>query len=239
MKVGIPVVLNSKLLPKEWVKDLSDTFLYREIAEILAKAYINFVEVSGHDPVLVTQKNNRYDYDCLLLPGGEDVDPEYYKIKNSNSVFTFREKDDFERLHIQYAIKERKQILGICRGHQILFYEMRRMNPQLFKDFRFVQHLPFHEFKNKKRTNLSHLLLDIHNNGLFPVNSFHHQGIFTTSSIKKLKAMKDITINYVLPEKLEDNYLVEGITYNKRIRTVQFHPEEFGDTYSFLFKESQ
>jgi len=57
----------------------------------------------------------------LLLTGGHDVDPALYngpaahpKIKPVN-----RERDDFELKLLDYAVKNRMPVLGICRGLQL------------------------------------------------------------------------------------------------------------------------
>lgn len=98
-------------------------------------AYADYISASGHTPLLTAPQTDlnmvRKVAGGLLLPGGIDVDPTYYRRDNFASYNCCREKDDFERALLEAFMKEGKPIFGICRGAQLLAYEyIAAFNPE-------------------------------------------------------------------------------------------------------------
>lgn len=91
-------------------------------------AYIDAVRTAGGEVILIPSgiDNSGCDrimarLDGLLLPGGTDVSPLFYGEQPIKEVTLTRLSDDqFEAAMIQAAIEQKKPILGICRGMQIL-----------------------------------------------------------------------------------------------------------------------
>src|SRR5688572_26062949 len=65
------------------------------------------------------------DCDGILLTGGDDIAPELYTDSLPESIrrtlqCAHAARDSFELLLIKEAFRQRKSLLCICRGHQIL-----------------------------------------------------------------------------------------------------------------------
>lgn len=110
--------------------------------------------------------------DGFLIPGGDDIDAKYYHQLNheKNSLVDERvDKNDFKVL--DYAIKNNKPVLGICRGLQLI-------NVYFKGDL--IQHIENDIHKNS----INHQLI-MNSNSIFYnfnhptrlINSFHHQKI--------------------------------------------------------------
>lgn len=90
--------------------------------------YPNAVLRSGHTPVIlpccsdaqaVREMVSRTD--ALLLAGGGDLDPATYGAEPSPHLGTvIRQRDDFEFFLLAQAMLQRKPVLGICRGIQVI-----------------------------------------------------------------------------------------------------------------------
>lgn len=164
------------------------------------------------------------DADCLdgacglLLPGGGDIDPEWYgEERHPRTVNISHRRDTFERTLIDAALKEDMPILAICHGMQLL-------NVHLGGSL--VQHLAddpsrldhdrdrpradaAHEVRVKENTVL-HELLGPHAR----VNSHHHQGLERVAAgLEEVAWAEDDVLEAVV---LEDHSWVVG---------VQWHPE--------------
>ena len=62
----------------------------------------------------------REEYDGLILAGGDDIDPSFYREEICGSNGIDRARDESELLLCEEFVKRGKPILGICRGHQLL-----------------------------------------------------------------------------------------------------------------------
>ena len=78
--------------------------------------------------IQLSEQNNNADaiknYDALILSGGVDIHPKFYKTDKINyphSPQKFNEqRDEFEIALFQLAQKTNKPVLGICRGLQLI-----------------------------------------------------------------------------------------------------------------------
>jgi putative glutamine amidotransferase len=148
----------------------------------------------------------------LLLPGGGDIDPSFYRRENRGSRSVDRCLD--ER---QFALLERyrsagKPVLGICRGHQVI---------NTFFGGDLIQDLPTADrHKQKNGVDAIHPTAAEQGSFLaalygpkFTTNSSHHQGIGVVGK------------GLVVVQRADDG-VVEGIRHEAYpIFGVQWHPE--------------
>ena len=92
------------------------------------REYINAIALGGHTPVIISDVSNPEtlrrqlkSIDILILHGGEDVAPERYGAARSPQLGGVNEpRDEFEHRVFQEALRQKKPVMGICRGMQIL-----------------------------------------------------------------------------------------------------------------------
>lgn len=112
--------------------------------------------------------------DGLLLSGGQDVHPSFYgQEKLTEKDDYFLKRDYFELALLEEAFLQKKPILAICRGMQLL---------NVYLGGSLIQELPnhlqvgsqgtFHEIEVSPTSRLASLLPPCHR-----VNSIHHQSI--------------------------------------------------------------
>ncbi len=165
--------------------------------------------------------------DAFIFQGGSDIAPASYQevpIENERWPGDIY-RDQYELKIMDYAYQNKKPILGICRGFQLL---------NVYFKGTLYQDIPL-ELKSETRhrdavlyDKVSHQvsIIDGHLKLIYPgkntinVNSVHHQGV------KKLgEGLK-------IESKSIGDGVVEGISYDKEgrfILGVQWHPE-FSDT---------
>ncbi len=157
-------------------------------------------------------------FDALILAGGGDVCP--LAGEDPELFFQVDEKRDEREQALLFAfLAEKKPVLGICRGHQLI---ARCLGGRL------IAHLPgaalhqgeedvFHGVRVEKESFLSSLY------GSFAlVNSAHHQGVGDTGG-----GMKGVAFSQDgLCEAAEHLFLP--------VRSVQWHPERLGDRETFF-----
>ncbi len=206
-------------------------------------AYINTVEKAGGEPVLLPLVKNQEEakaelekVDCLIMTGGEDVDPSYYgEEPDPNLEEVNKERDESDFAFLQEAIDEDMPTLCTCRGAQVLnvlsggsLYQDIPTTEQ-FKEQKVVHRDPeeidftYHDVTIEEDS----LLAEIAGGTTLKVNSWHHQGL------------KDIGDNLKVTAHTEDG-MVEGIerTDCSYVIGVQWHPEwsvEEGDDSFLVF----
>ena len=191
--------------------------------------YIQSLIDAGGLPVIIPVTNDKellkeYTDECdgFLIPGGIDVNPICFNenphplIGDTNLPF-----DRFELEMIRLIREQKKPVLGICRGLQILNVAM---GGSLWQDLSLQSENTFkHVQKEQGRPGISHKV-DIEENSLLHqifgkelyVNSFHHQ------------ALKDVGEGLQVVAKAPDGTIeaVEGKDYPYMV-AVQWHPENF------------
>ena len=60
------------------------------------------------------------DADIVLFTGGADVDPSLYNENTHPKTYSIRERDYYESEFFDMAVKDKKKMIGICRGSQLL-----------------------------------------------------------------------------------------------------------------------
>ena len=203
--------------------------------------YLLSIEKAGGLPIVIP-----YNCDDALLeeyidmcsgfvvPGGEDMDPSWYKEEMEEACGkTDFEYDLFELKAIEKILQTKKPILGICRGIQVLNVAFggtliqdiaSYMNTPIVHKQTIDRFKPIHEVTIEKKSRLYKLL-----GAKAMVNSLHHQAIKEVG-----KGLKVVAVS-------EDGIIeaVEGIDYP--LLAVQWHPENFirapKDTMLVLFNE--
>ncbi|MGV3163085.1 gamma-glutamyl-gamma-aminobutyrate hydrolase family protein [Streptococcus hyovaginalis] len=96
--------------------------VHSSVSRHFAQAIIKAGGVPIHLPVCNPDMAETYVsmIDRLILSGGQDVQPSYYNETNaSDSSLYFPERDAFEFALVQEALRQKKPIMGVCRGIQL------------------------------------------------------------------------------------------------------------------------
>jgi microsomal dipeptidase-like Zn-dependent dipeptidase/gamma-glutamyl-gamma-aminobutyrate hydrolase PuuD len=205
--------------------------------------YIEAILKAGGRPVIVPAMTDGLvlrdivkDLDGLVLIGGDDFDPRYYKeqtIPNKNEIDSIR--DIYDLVLLKLATDRNVPVLGICRGEQAINVAF---GGTLYQDIP-TQH---------KSKNINHKQSELKEQGTHIVsiakdsqlakilglteaftNTFHHQGV------------KDVAPGFKAVAKTPDGIVEAVEAYpDRKIIGVQWHPEGHiagGDTTMLkLFK---
>ncbi len=158
--------------------------------------------------------------DGLLLSGGQDVYPQHYGEEPRQKLGeTFPERDIFDFELIRCCMEEKKPILGICRGMQIINTYFKGT---LYQDLSYVEKETLRHNQQTLPAQLSHCveieedskLYGIFGERQMPVNSFHHQAVRQTGEGLRVTA------------RAKDG-IVEAIEHKDYpfLLAVQWHPE--------------
>jgi putative glutamine amidotransferase len=194
----------------------------------LPSVYIDAVRAAGGVPVLLPPGEDDPAHlleplDGLIIPGGGDIDPSWYRGDLHDSIYCVDlERDAFELGLAQFALDNHLPILGICRGLQIMVVvsggTLIPHVPDEYDGIHRIDPEPEQRYPTEHRVKItveeSRLAL-ITQCTEFSVVSWHHQGVRT-----------------VLPEwsivahSLEDG-LIEAVEHQNHpwAMGVQWHPE--------------
>ena len=173
------------------------------------------------------ETNNLQDVtncDAVVFTGGIDMDP-IEKIEYANAPQKFnRTRDLFEIAVLEIALHQRKPILGICRGLQLI-------NVFLGGTLHLDNGKAKNKIHRKKTEDKIHQIL-VRNDSLFysivkqgfgDVNSAHHQSIDKLGlSLKAVAHTEDGVIEVIESENPQEQFLL----------AVQWHPERMKDLES-------
>ncbi|MFA6940141.1 MAG: gamma-glutamyl-gamma-aminobutyrate hydrolase family protein [Clostridiaceae bacterium] len=203
--------------------------------------YIRAAENAGGVPLILPVVNDEENIklqvktcDAIILSGGQDINPLFYgEEPHKNLGFTNLRVDEYQIKLVKFALEQRKRILGICRGNQVLnvacggtlYQDLSEVNENTLKHFQESSRYYYsHRIKVEAGTILSKLL-----GGEALVNSFHHQCIKELG--KGLKAAAFASDGIIEAAEMIDRDFVMG---------VQWHPEMMSansETMMILFKE--
>lgn len=154
-------------------------------------------------------------FDALLLAGGEDIHPSRFGQVDYASAEMDLARDEAEFALLQLYLEQKKPILGICRGHQLINVAL---GGTLLQDIGDPLHL-FHtrgdlpdDRIHPVRAREGSFLYSTYG-PVFPVNSSHHQVV-------------DKPGDGLSPVAWSENGLIEALEHTcLPIYCVQWHPE--------------
>ena len=204
-------------LPRCWVMS------QRYVDVLTSVGAIPWVIPLTHDMATLRALYERLD--GVFLPGGVDMDPEVYSESRLPVCgVTDPDRDRVEVALVQWAMADRKPVLAVCRGVQVLNVAA---GGTLYQDLaEWCEAAIKHDYwpmEPRQRRDLVHAvhieagtqLASIIGAGATTVNSMHHQGI------KQLAP--GLVVNALAPDGL-----IEGVEGRDEgyLMGVQWHPEE-------------
>lgn len=173
--------------------------------------YENAVRKLGVCPVTALHVPNISKYDGLLLPGGGDIDPRLFGQLPKGTRFFDPVLDRIQLAILRAFVWERKPVLGICKGMQLInifFGGDMFQNLSSAKEHEYVGQDQMHETKACPKSKLFDLYGE-----KFVVNSAHHQGV-------------DLPGRGIIYTQYAKDGVVEGLEHGHLpILGVQWHPE--------------
>ena len=181
--------------------------------------YLNVLRYLQAEPVNIFEGCNITDFDGLLLPGGGDIHPMLYGQDIDGSTEINEELDQKQLKVLDCFVKEKKPILGICRGHQLINVYFKG---DLIQDIKTAnQHKRENDIDKVHNTLVKPCswLEEIYGSAHIMTNSAHHQAVgHIGTGLKAVQHTKDGIIEAMEHETLP-------------IWTVQWHPERMCFAY--------
>ena len=194
--------------------------------QFVNEAFIEYVKLAGFTPIILPMLTDIDDLlnicDAFLITGGDDLHSKWYNEELSPKAGTIHlEMDEVDKYVIEYAIKTKKPMMGICRGLQAI---------NVFMGGSLIQHI---EDNSHKEIANNVEFITVKNGSVFDrvyndnskINSYHHQCI------------KTLAPNFTICG--YSHNCIEAICHNELpIIAVQWHPERIMDEESInLIKE--
>src|SRR6266404_4345239 len=210
----------------------------------LSETYQKALMAAGGVPVaMATSVSSDFVTECVsrcdgvLLTGGEDVNPEIYSKslpKGLRKTLTLTDdggqRDLRELMLVDEVFRQRKPLLAICRGHQIvnvalggtLVADIPRQLPDALNHRRMDKRS---EVVHEVRLTDDSLLAKIAGRQMLGVNSTHHQAVARVAPPLRVTARSTDGVIEGLELKPGAAHLLPFFM------TVQFHPERLVDRY--------
>lgn len=195
--------------------------------DYLGKAYHYAIEKSGGQPLgLFSTKNSEIidDYlelvDGILFSGGIDIHPGYFNQKTHPKTSRLVEpRDFFELVVLKKALKLKKPVFCICRGHQLLNIAL---GGTLYQDLSLYPAKTIKHADESQTGKVNHfvsiepesLLYDIIGKRKIFCNSSHHQCIDSPG--------KGLRVSAVASDGIIEGLELGGYPF---LISVQWHPE--------------
>ena len=151
--------------------------------------------------------------DGVLIPGGCDINPHLYREENTASEAINDALDVAEKAAILEACRQKKALLGICRGMQLINVVLGGSLVQNVSDCEVHRQKDGEDRAHETRVEKPSFLFDIYGAEKIRVNSAHHQAVKTLGDgLRAVQFCADGCIEAIQHESLP-------------IIAVQWHPE--------------
>jgi putative glutamine amidotransferase len=234
----MPLILITPSVEKRGVE-------FHDLSASLSVKYLNAVLQAGGIPLTVpisTDKKILAEIvgraDGVLLTGGDDINPDLYEKNLPEKIRATVEqtpdggrRDLLELILIDEIFRQRKPLLAICRGHQLLNIAL---GGQLIADIR--QQVPgaLNHQRSDKAADLVHeaaltadsLLAKITGKKILCVNSSHHQAVLEPAGPLTAVARSSDGIVEAMELKPEESNRLPFLL------AVQFHPERLAEKFA-------
>lgn len=193
---------------------------------IIPKELTDSIRMSGAIPLIIplSKPEEAKDYidrvDALVLAGGQDVDPLLFLEEPLPKIGEIEpERDAFELALIEAAWDQKKPILGICRGLQLLNVAS---EGTLYQDLSYYEGLEVNHIQQTPWKYGTHSVIFEEDSWLGEalgteqvINSYHHQAIKTVGdAFRPVAWAKDDVIE-----------AIESKDRSQKVIGVQWHPE--------------
>jgi putative glutamine amidotransferase len=219
-----------------WKRRL-DTFYGPDTLQTLSAYYTDSIAGAGMTPLMFPSSLDPSDarrlvelVDGVLVSGGDDIDPATYDSDNTDSKRVSSDADQFEIAVVNAARDQRKPVLAICRGLQLLNVAL---GGSLLQEVTSAGGV--HDLITRDQDEMSArrhvvtfeadaLLAGIYRAAEAKVNTLHHQGL-------------DRLAEDLLVEARTDDGLIEAARFNGDwwALGVQWHPERLEDDHQEIF----
>lgn len=222
-------MLKIGLTPCFMYKDPSRNVFGHKNLTYMENDMVDYVANHKHMPLLIPNLSEDMlevflkQCDGIIFQGGTDVSPLSYgkEYLNQEKWPGDHYRDLYEFKILDFCVKNKVPIFGICRGFQVInAYFKGTLHQDLYTDTKTkVEHRCAEKYDNVHHSVKleSHLLKELYKKEVIEVNSIHHQGIE--------KLGHDLIVE---ASSTEDN-LIEAFTYKNMkehyILAVQWHPE--------------
>ena len=205
---------------------------------VMGQRYVRVLAESGAMPWLIPLFPDKLDLlrdlydqlDGIFLTGGVDMTPDTYgEVRHERCGRTDPARDTIEMQLIRWAKEDKKPVLGVCRGIQVINVAL---GGTLYQDLAaqcsgsikhdyfppaggFTRSSLVHDVKVTPQSRLAEVLGTLE----CPVNSMHHQGIKTLGTGLRPTVMA--------PDGVIEG--VEGVN-GQFLVGVQWHPEELAES---------
>lgn len=233
-----PLILVSPSVEKRGVEfhDLSVSLSFKYEQSILQAGGIPFILPSTNDRVLLADIVRRAD--GVLLTGGDDINPGLYAKKLPRAVRQTIEqtpdgggRDLRELMLIDEIFRQRKPLLAICRGHQLLnialggglIADIRQQVPGALNHQRLAE---AGKIVHEAALTPGSLLAKITGKQVMGLNSSHHQAVLQPAEALVATARSSDGIVEAMELK------PEAARRMPFLLAVQFHPERLAEKHA-------
>jgi putative glutamine amidotransferase len=233
-----PLIFVSPSIEKSGVEfhDLSVSLSFKYEKSILLAGGIPFIVPSTTEPLLLAEIVRRVD--GVVLTGGDDINPDLYAKKLLRAVRQTVEqtpdgggRDLRELILISEVFRQRKPLLAICRGHQLLnvalggrlIADIRRQVPGALNHQRLDKP---DTFTHEVALTGGSMLAKITRRKTLGVNSSHHQAVLEAA--EPLMATARSSDGIIEAMELKPG----GSKRMPFLLAVQFHPERLAEKFA-------
>jgi putative glutamine amidotransferase len=234
----LPLILVSPSIEKRGVEfhDLSVSLSFKYEQSILRAGGIPFILPSTTEPALLADIVRRVD--GVMLTGGDDINPDLYVKRLPRAIRRTVEqtpdgggRDLRELILIDEVFRQRKPLLAICRGHQLLnialggtlVTDIRRQVPGALNHQRLDR---AGKIVHEAALTAGSLLAKITGKQVLGMNSSHHQAVLQPAEPLVATARSKDGIVEAMELKPE---AARRMPY---LLSVQFHPERLTEKHA-------